>query len=109
MNVPVGDHWLPASFQGKIILWLLAPLIFERGELCRWFWVGTSNPDSQTVQGSRSDSVEGITGCDGEPLVFVPLDMLPWEVGPHWPQRASEACFPPVTSVSVSHKKVPCL
>ena len=109
MNVPVGNHWLPGSFQVKIISWLLTPLIFERGEPCRRFWVGASNPASQTVQCSRSDAVEGITGCDGEPLVFVPLNVLLWEVGPHWPQRASEACFPLVASVSISRTKVTCL
>lgn len=31
MNVPVGDYGLPGSFQVKIILWLLTPLIL-RGE-----------------------------------------------------------------------------
>lgn len=45
MNVLLGDHRLPDPFRLKIILWVLTPLVFERGESCGWFGVGTSNPD----------------------------------------------------------------
>lgn len=57
------------------------------------------------LPGVAAAPVEAVTGSNGDPLAFV-FNVLLWEVGLCWPQRASESCCLPVTSVYISGKKV---
>lgn len=64
-------------------------------------------PNTLTLRLSRVAAalVEAVSGCDDNPLAFV-FNVLLWEVGLCWPERAFENCPLRVTSVYISGKKV---
>lgn len=85
MNVPLGDYWLPESFQLKIMLGVLTTLNFEMGESCMGLGYHTLILRLPSV---AAIPAEAVTGYGGNPSAFV-FNLLIWEAGPCWPLSAA--------------------